>query len=86
MKTKENIMMEHCSDNGLLSMAMGKSILKAMEEYAEQQVNNLHGVSNNEERVPINCLTCEYRDSNYVHSPCDPCMEFSMWKRQLTDC
>ena len=38
---KEEIMMKHCSDNGLLSMALGRSILKAMEEYAEQQVKNL---------------------------------------------
>jgi len=30
------IMMNHCSDNGLLSMRLGKSILAAMEEYATQ--------------------------------------------------
>ena len=30
--TKEEIMMKHCSDNGLLSMRLGKSILAAMEE------------------------------------------------------
>lgn len=36
MKSKEEIMMEHCSDNGLLNMNLGKSILSAMEEYANQ--------------------------------------------------
>ena len=40
--TKEEIMMKHCSDNGLLSMRLGKSILAAMEEYAQQQVKNLN--------------------------------------------
>ena len=38
--TKEEIMMKHCSDNGLLSMRLGKSILAAMDEYAEQQLKN----------------------------------------------
>ena len=42
--TKEEIMMKHCSDNGLLSMNLGRSILAAMEEYSEQncdQIQNL---------------------------------------------
>ena len=38
--TKEEIMMKHCSDNGLLSMHLGKSILAAMDEYTQQQVKN----------------------------------------------
>ena len=46
--TKEEIMMKHCSDNGLLSMRLGKSILAAMDEYAEQQLKNcnLQNVNN----------------------------------------
>lgn len=36
MKSKEEIMMKHCSDNGLLNIHLGKSIIKAMEEYASQ--------------------------------------------------
>jgi hypothetical protein len=35
--TKEEIMMKHCSDNGLLSMHLGKSILAAMTEFELQQ-------------------------------------------------
>jgi hypothetical protein len=41
MKSKEEIMMRHCSDNGLLNMNLGRSILAAMEEYALQSIFNV---------------------------------------------
>ena len=36
-KIAVEIMMKHCTDNGLMSMCKGNSILKAMEEYASQK-------------------------------------------------
>ena len=36
MKSKEEIMMNYCSDNGLLSISMGKHILAAMDDYAAE--------------------------------------------------
>ena len=36
-KIAVEIMMKHCTDNGLISMCKGNSILKAMEEYASQK-------------------------------------------------
>lgn len=39
MKRKEDIMMEHCSDNGLLNLNMGKHIIAAMEEYGKLMYN-----------------------------------------------
>ena len=33
--------MEHCSDNGLLNLHMGKAILAAMQEYADQEVDKV---------------------------------------------
>lgn len=35
MDKRIEIMIKHCSDNGLLPMEMGKSIIAAMQEYAE---------------------------------------------------
>ena len=36
--TAEEIMIKHCSDNGLVNIGIGKSILNAMEEYASLKV------------------------------------------------
>lgn len=38
--TKEEIMMKHCCDNGLIPMSLGKSILAAMVEFADQEVKD----------------------------------------------
>ena len=49
--TNIEIMMKHCSDNGLLNLNLGNSILKAMEEYKEQEIAKLnkHNVSQQRE-------------------------------------
>lgn len=53
MKSAKDIMMEHCSDNGLLSLSLGMAILRAMDEYGKQcRSEAIHDVRSKFEKTP----------------------------------
>lgn len=39
-----------------------------------------HIVSNNEERVTVNCRNCKHIDDHNKHQPCDICFDYSQFK------